>query len=63
MEVFAGSLKQPHLLALLTGESVRFNQEGQHLFHSLDDRRGRVIPQRSEKFPLPGSFVRFALAA
>jgi hypothetical protein len=57
MEVFAGSFKIPHLLALLTGECVRFNHKGQHRFHSLDSRFGRVIPQRSEKFPRPGSFV------
>ena len=53
MEVFAGSFKIPLLLALLTGECVRFNHEGQHRFHSLDGWRGRVLPQRSEKFPLP----------
>ena len=55
MKVFAGSFKIPLLLALLTGECVRFNHEGQHRFHSLDGWRGRVLPQRSEKFPLPVS--------
>ena len=57
MPVLARSLKQPLLLALLTGECVRFNHEGQHRFHSLDGWRGRVLPQRSEKFPRPSSLV------